>query len=87
MDYEKFYKKYIPKSCLPSDYGGDLESIKDLHNKQRESLMNMRDYFLLHERMMNFEFEEYDFDGHRDEVTRLWTPTLTWAFLCFWFVI
>lgn len=64
MDYEKFYEEWIPKSCLPSDYGGDLESIEDLQNKHRKSLLKMREYFLLEERMMNFEFEEYDFDGH-----------------------
>lgn len=71
MDYEKFYKECIPKSCLPSDYGGDLESLEVLHNNHRESLMKMRDYFLLHERMMNFEFEDYDFDGHNSKISEL----------------
>lgn len=71
LDYEKFSQEWIPKSCLPSDYGGDLESIEDLHNKHRKSLFKVRDYFLLTEKMMNFELEDYDFDGHHDEVTRL----------------
>jgi hypothetical protein len=64
MDYEKFYKESIPRTCLPSDYGGLLPSIKELHEKNRECLLQMREYFLLEERLMNFEFEDYDFDGH-----------------------
>lgn len=71
MDWEKFYKNHIPKSCLPSDYGGDLESIEVLHNKHRESLSKMRDYFVLVGRLMNFEFEEYDFDGHRNDIAKV----------------
>jgi hypothetical protein len=62
MDYEKFYRDFIPKSCLPSDYGGDLESIEILHNKNRENLHQMREYFLLEERLMNFEFDELNLD-------------------------
>lgn len=64
MDYEKFYNDWIPKSCLPSDYGGDLDSLEELHVEERKSLMKLREYFLYEERLMNFEFEEYDFDGH-----------------------
>lgn len=71
MDYEKFYAEVIPKSCLPSDYGGDLESVEVLHNKHRKSLMKMRDYFLIEERLMNFEFEEFDFDDEQYENTKL----------------
>lgn len=62
MDMEKFYKESIPKSCLPSDYGGDLESIEVLHNKTREQLLKMREYFLIEERLMNFEFDGINVD-------------------------
>lgn len=58
MDWEKFHEKYIPKSCLPSDYGGDLESIEELHNKQREELMEMRDYFIMEEGQVNFQYDD-----------------------------
>lgn len=58
MDYEKFYQEWIPKSCLPSDYGGDLESIENLHNQQRETFLLMRDYFLMEEGQMNFEYDK-----------------------------
>ncbi|CRL02024.1 CLUMA_CG015172, isoform A [Clunio marinus] len=62
LDYNKFYEEWIPKSCLPSDYGGDLPTIEEMHNSQRDSLLEMRDYFLMEERILNFEFEDYDFD-------------------------
>lgn len=56
MDYEKFYEEIIPKACLPSDYGGDLESVEVLHTKHRATLMEMKEYFQLEEKQMNFEF-------------------------------
>jgi hypothetical protein len=56
MDYEKFYEEHIPKSCLPSDYGGDLDSIEELHKKHKELLMSQNEYFLLEEKQMNLEF-------------------------------
>lgn len=67
MDYERFYKEFVPKSCLPSEYGGDLESMEELHKKHSVSLMQLREYFLFEERMMNFEMEEYEFDAAAEE--------------------
>ena len=67
MDYGKFYTEYIPKSCLPSDYGGDLESIEVLHKRQIEEFMQMRDYFLMEEQQKNHEFDLYadEYDENR----------------------
>lgn len=59
MDYEKFYEEWIPKSHLPSDYGGDLESTEDLHEKQRKKFMEMHDYFLLEEQQKNYECDQF----------------------------
>lgn len=63
IDFEKFYREWIPRTCLPSDYGGILDSLENLHNQHKKSLLKLREYFLLEERLMNFEFEDYDFDG------------------------
>lgn len=63
MDFEKFYENCLPKSCLPSDYGGDLDSIDELHDRHRKSLMELRDFFLIEEKILNMEMEEYDFDA------------------------
>lgn len=60
MDYNELQTKFgIPKSHLPSDYGGDLKSLEDLHVEQRKQLMELRDYFLMEERHMNYEYDQY----------------------------
>lgn len=46
MDYEKFYEEHIPKSCLPSDFGGDLESLDEMQSKQTKDFVKLRAYFL-----------------------------------------
>lgn len=50
MDMEQFYEKYVPKSCLPSDLGGDLPSIKELHDQHCKEFMRLRPYFLAEEK-------------------------------------
>lgn len=45
IDWEKFYSECIPKRCLPSDYGGDLESVEVLHKKTCEKIMELDEYF------------------------------------------
>lgn len=59
MDYEKFYEECIPKTHLPSDFGGDLESVEVLHRNHRKSLMELRDYFLMEEHQKNAAFDAY----------------------------
>ncbi|CAO1407086.1 unnamed protein product [Diamesa tonsa] len=46
MNWEEFYEKHIPKSCLPSDYGGDLESIELLQQSQCKTFISCKPYFL-----------------------------------------
>lgn len=57
MDYEKFYRDYIPKSCLPSDYGGDLESIDELHEKHCKEFVRLRDYYIAEEQQAALKFD------------------------------
>lgn len=45
MDYEEFYKNYLPKRCLPSDYGGTLETAHELHVENTKKLETMTDFF------------------------------------------
>lgn len=42
---ELFYTKYIPKKCLPKDFGGDLPSVRDLHDVTVKKLESMIPYF------------------------------------------
>lgn len=44
--YDAFHKDFIPASCLPSDFGGDLKSTKELHNKHIEEFSRLRKYFI-----------------------------------------
>lgn len=44
MDWEEFYNR-VPKSSLSSDYGGDLESVEVLHQKQCKNLVRLKNYF------------------------------------------
>ncbi|XP_063709067.1 alpha-tocopherol transfer protein-like [Culicoides brevitarsis] len=49
-DYETILKDKIPLSCLPSDFGGELESVEELHNKFRQELVDLKPYFEAEER-------------------------------------
>ena len=49
INWEEFYEKHIPRSCLPSDYGGDLESVEDLSKKNLEELKDLTDYYNVEE--------------------------------------
>ncbi|KFB43516.1 AGAP003733-PA-like protein [Anopheles sinensis] len=52
-NFEKFYEEWIPKSCLPSDLGGDLKSIDELHQDHVKEFERQRNYFLSEERQRN----------------------------------
>lgn len=49
IDWEGFYANHIPRSCLPSDYGGDLESIEVLSKRNLEKLKDLQDYYEIDE--------------------------------------
>lgn len=42
---EDFYKNVISRNGLPSDFGGDLPSISELHEQFKDEYLNLRDYF------------------------------------------
>ena len=57
MNWNNFHQDYIPKSHLPSDYQGDLPTLQELHNKEREFMMRLKDYFVEEEKQANHEFD------------------------------
>lgn len=57
MDWDEFYKNHVPKSHLPSNYGGDLPSIQKLHEKNREILLQFKSYFNAEERQVQGKFD------------------------------
>lgn len=47
MDWKKFQSDFcIPNACLPSDFGGDLDSSTELHKAHCEMLVQHRDFFI-----------------------------------------
>lgn len=42
---EEFYANAVPRACLPSDFGGDLASINELHEQFKNEYCNLREYF------------------------------------------
>lgn len=42
---DDFYENVIARSGLPSDFGGDLGSVKELHEQFKSEIYNLREYF------------------------------------------
>lgn len=57
IDYDDFYKNWIPKQCLPSDFGGDLPTVAEMHTNFRKEFDDLRDYFLAEEDHRNYDAE------------------------------
>jgi hypothetical protein len=58
MDFNQdFFEKFLPKSSMPEDYGGDLPSISQLHEKNCELLCSFKEYFELEEKHMMHQLE------------------------------
>lgn len=64
---DDFFNNHIPRSHLPSDYGGDLESCDVLNEKTREKLIDMREYFLFEENQMNLKLEHLAEDDNNND--------------------
>lgn len=53
MDYSEFHENVVPKSCLPSDFGGDLDTVEALQENQGKELLRLRDFFIAEEKQAN----------------------------------
>lgn len=59
INWDEFYANHVPKSHMPRNYGGDLESIRELHEKNRVKLIKFKEYFNYEEKQANRQFDEY----------------------------
>ena len=50
MNFRPFHEKHVHKSCLPSDYDGDLESVRKLHMKTCREFEKLREFFIYEEK-------------------------------------
>lgn len=58
MDFNQdFFEKFLPKSAMPADYGGDLPLINELHEKNCELLSSFKEYFELEEKHMKHQMD------------------------------
>lgn len=71
MDYEEFYEKCIPRSSLPSDFGGDLPSIAKMHEDHCKEFLRLRDYFLTEEKQVGLEKDEVDDNINESDLKNL----------------
>lgn len=56
-DMEKIYAERIPRSSLPSDYGGSSKSIQELHKELYEELLDSREFYLFEEKQARLEMD------------------------------
>lgn len=68
MDYEKFYQDHIPKSSLPSDFGGDCESVAVMHEKHCKEFSRLRDYYIAEEKQAALQLDQSDKIGFEHEL-------------------
>ncbi|KAG5679562.1 hypothetical protein PVAND_009122 [Polypedilum vanderplanki] len=66
INWQDFFQNHIPKSHLPSDYGGELKSIKELHEEQREKMFEIKDYFEFEEMQVDYTFDKLLGDLSKD---------------------
>ena len=59
LDFEEFFEKYIPRHCMPADYGGELPHIEVLHSRNIENLVKQKEYFHLEEHHFKQRFDEF----------------------------
>lgn len=66
MDFhEHFFEKFIPKSSMPSDYGGDLASLSELHEKNCKVLCSFKEYFELEEKHLKHQLDSDHVDDDK----------------------
>lgn len=53
---------------MPKDYGGELPSIKELHENERKILINLKEYFKLEEQQVNHEL---DYNSEESKIIHL----------------
>lgn len=55
-DYDTLLRDKIPLACLPSDFGGELDSCEKMHEKHCKKFQQMRDFFIQEEKQWNASY-------------------------------
>ena len=57
---EKLFEHDVPRSHLPNDLGGDLQSsTREMHEETRKLVYEMHKYFIIEEKQKNRELDEF----------------------------
>ncbi|XP_017777262.1 PREDICTED: alpha-tocopherol transfer protein-like [Nicrophorus vespilloides] len=57
-DMDMFYQNYLPKKCMPSDFGGDLPDVRELHCANTKKLREMQTHFESEERQRSNYYQK-----------------------------
>lgn len=57
---DEFYKNVIARNALPSDFGGDLPSVNELHQQFKSEFYNLREYFRAEEEQRGIYWDQID---------------------------
>lgn len=66
MDYNTFFDEVVPRSCMPSDFGGDLTSVEELHKQTCKELYLQNNYFLTEQCQAALEKGCLSWNYHRE---------------------
>uniref|UniRef100_A0A6M2DE55 Putative phosphatidylinositol transfer protein sec14 n=1 Tax=Xenopsylla cheopis TaxID=163159 RepID=A0A6M2DE55_XENCH len=66
IDMEKFYAEILPRSVLPSDFGGDLADCRTLHQEFCEKIQAHASYFVAEEQQ---RYNGIQTNGKKKQVT------------------
>lgn len=61
----------IPLACLPSDFGGELDTITNMHEKHCKEFSKLRDYFIEEEKQWNTNFNNNNVIDVADNFSKL----------------
>lgn len=57
FDIEKFHAEHVPRSCLPSEFGGVCGSVEDVHEQLSKEFMELREFLALEEKQAALELD------------------------------
>lgn len=49
-NYEAFHRDFVPRSCLPSDFGGELKTAEEMHKDHNKEFTRLRNFFIADEK-------------------------------------
>lgn len=58
MPMENFFEKYVPASCMPSDFGGELPSLSQLSEDIQHEIRKLKTFLEIEEKQIQLYRKE-----------------------------